>query len=711
MIKAHFMKEFRRSPFVKIVIAFIAGIIVQQYFKFDWLFLMILFFLNLSLIILFKLLPLKFQFVGEKYVNLFYFLLIIALGSSTLKYRTQNIPSFNEKTQKYIAVVQDIPKEKENSTELTLLIKAKHDTNSWFQKNAKILAYIEKDCKSSELNPGDNIIFRSYISNITNYGNPKEFDYKQYLATHSIYHRAYIPADKWRKINTKSNTLISLQSISNSYRHKLIETIKNQVKEHNQLAVASALVLGYKDYLTQEIKNSFAGSGASHILAVSGLHVGIIYLLLHYLLFFMEKRQSTKILKTILIVFILTGYAFLTGLSASVSRATLMFTLIAMARITGRDSSIYNTLAFSAFILLFINPLLLFSLSFQLSYLAVLSIVFFQPRIYNNLQLHPIPDKLWQWFTVAIAAQIGTAPLVIHYFNQFPTYFWLTNFIAIPAATIIVIAGVSFFILNPLIENIAEIAGWILQNTIAALNKLLDIISNLPFSVISDIYLNPAQVLSIYGLILAAAWFFIQRSGKQIIIILTTIVVFLVININEKHSNINNKELIIYNIPNHSVYNYISHKKNLVITDSTFSSKKQKILNHLKFYTRNYWKSKNAQKPTITKINRIPHFEHEAGDYLLIKNFMNFKGTTIFRPSGYYTGTNKEEKIKVDYVILSGDNQFEINTLKKTIEFNLIILDSSIPYYKRKKLKEQLNRKEIPFHDVSTDGAYRIDLV
>ncbi|MFP4525051.1 MAG: ComEC/Rec2 family competence protein [Bacteroidales bacterium] len=706
------MQEFRRSPFIKIVIAFIVGIVVQQYFKFDWEFLKIFFCVNLLLIILFKLLPLKFQFIGEKYLNLLYFLLIITLGSAILKYRTQKIPTLNKKSQQYLAVVQDIPIEKENSTEMILLVKAKQNNNDWIQQNAKVLTYIEKDSKSSNLNPGDNIIFESNISNITNYGNPKEFNYKQFLAAHSIYHQAYIPADKWEKIKPKTNSLNSVRSISNSYRHQLIKAIETQVKEQDQLAVASALVLGYKDYLTQDIKNSFSASGASHILAVSGLHVGIIYLLLHYVLFFMEKRQSTKILKTLLIVFLLIGYAFLTGLSASVARATLMFTLIAIARITGRDSSIYNTLAFSAFILLFINPLLLFSLSFRLSYLAVLSIVFFQPRIYNNIKVYGISDKLWQWLTVAIAAQIGTAPLVIHYFNQFPTYFWLTNFIAIPAATIIVITGILFFLLYPLAENIAEIFGWLLQNTIDALNKLLEIISNLPFSVLSDIYVNPAQVILIYGTILATAWLLIQKSGKQIIIILTIIVIFLMVDITEKHSNINNKELIIYNIPNHSAYNYISHSQNLVITDSTFSTKRPKNLTQLHFFTRNYWKSRDAQNPTIKDINRTHNLEPATDEYLVVNNFMNFKGTTIFRPSVNYPDTNKlESKIKVDYVILSRDNQFEINTLKKTIEFGLIILDSSIPYYKRRKLKEQLNREEIPFHDVSVDGAYCIDLV
>ncbi|MFP4603945.1 MAG: ComEC/Rec2 family competence protein [Bacteroidales bacterium] len=706
------MQEFRRSPFIKIVIAFIVGIVVQQYFKFDWEFLKIFFCVNLLLIILFKLLPLKFQFIGEKYLNLLYFLLIITLGSAILKYRTRKIPTLNEKSQQYLAVVQDIPIEKENSTEMILLVKAKQNNNDWIQQNAKVLTYIEKDSKSSNLNPGDNIIFESNISNITNYGNPKEFNYKQFLAAHSIYHQAYIPADKWEKIKPKTNSLNSVRSISNSYRHQLIKAIETQVKEQDQLAVASALVLGYKDYLTQDIKNSFSASGASHILAVSGLHVGIIYLLLHYILFFMEKRQSTKILKTLLIVFLLIGYAFLTGLSASVARATLMFTLIAIARITGRDSSIYNTLAFSAFILLFINPLLLFSLSFRLSYLAVLSIVFFQPRIYKNIQVYGISDKLWQWLTVAIAAQIGTAPLVIHYFNQFPTYFWLTNFIAIPAATIIVITGILFFLLYPLAENIAEIFGWLLQNTIDALNKFLEIISNLPFSVLSDIYVNPAQVILIYGTILATAWLLIQKSGKQIIIILTIIVIFLMIDISEKHSNINNKELIIYNIPNHSAYNYISHSQNLVITDSTFNTKRPKNLTQLHFFTRNYWKSRDAQNPTIKDINRTHNLEPATDEYLVVNNFMNFKGTTIFRPSVNYPDTNKlESKIKVDYVILSRDNQFEINTLKKTIEFGLIILDSSIPYYKRRKLKEQLNREGIPFHDVSVDGAYCIDLV
>ncbi len=704
------MHVFKRSPFVKIVIVFIVGILLQKHLDFTWNTLVVMFCINIAFISTYKFLPLRFQFIYEKYLNIGYILIIILIGSTIFKYRTQNIPGFPEDDKMYYGIIQDIPEEKENTTKQTMLVKAYKDSNKWIQNNAQILTYIQKDSTSHTLKPGDNILFRESITNIKNYGNPNEFDFKKYLATHSIHYQTYIPENHWTKLDHTHN--YTIRSISNSYRQQLINAIENKTEKPGQLAVASALILGYKDYLTPELTDKFSSSGATHILAVSGLHVGIIFLLFHYLLIFMEKRQWSKILKTGLIVAILTVYAFLTGLSPSVSRATLMFSLIAITRITGRDSSIYNTLALSAFVLLFVNPLLLYALSFQLSYLAVLSIVFFQPKIYSWVNLSAIPDKFWQWLTVAIAAQFGTAPLVIHYFHQFPTYFWLTNFIAIPAATVIIITGFMFFLITPISENIADIFAWLLQNTIEILNQLIEAISNLPFSVLSDIYLNSAQVVICYSVILSAGLFILLRSGKQVLMILCSILLFLSIKTGEKYWTTNDKELIIYNIPEHSVYNYISLSHNLVLTDSTFALNKDKGVNELHFFIKNFWIHRNAKKPEIHIINNDTLKKPNTNEYLILNDFMNFRGTKVYRPTANNLETKiPKQKIEIDYLILSNENKIPVIALFKIFEIKHVILDSSLPYYQKQQLKQTLTKKEVAFHDVSEEGAYCIELV
>ena len=175
-----------------------------------------------------------------------------------------------------------------------------------------------------------------------------------------------------------------------------------------------------------------------HVLAVSGLHVGIIFFILNFLLTPLNRNKRLLKIKLFLLVGALWFYAFLTGLSPSVMRSCTMFSFIVVGENLNKRTNIYNTLAASAFLLMLINPLIIFGAGFQLSYIAVISIVFFQPRLAALVAVkNRILKYVWDLFTVSVAVQIGTAPISIFYFHQFPVYFWLSNFIVIPGAALI----------------------------------------------------------------------------------------------------------------------------------------------------------------------------------------------------------------------------------------------------------------------------------
>ena len=215
----------------------------------------------------------------------------------------------------------------------------------------------------------------------------------------------------------------------------------NNGVEGKQLKVASALLLGYRENLDKELVKSYASAGAMHVLAVSGLHVGILYLLLTRIFSFLKKVKKVKngkFILTILIVSFLWFYAIMTGLSASVMRATTMFSFIVIGNeLLNRKTSIYNTLAVSAIILMIINPFIVYQVGFQLSYVAVVGIVYLQPKL-NRLfySRYKLVRGVWAITCVSLAAQIATFPLSLHYFHQFSTYFFISNLIVIPASSL-----------------------------------------------------------------------------------------------------------------------------------------------------------------------------------------------------------------------------------------------------------------------------------
>ena len=364
------------------------------------------------------------------------------------------------------AIIEPV-KEKTNSYQLTLLINAKSIDSVWSFSKGKALIYIEKDSLSSKLKFGDKLLIKGNLNVLEPPKNPKEFDYKKHLENRSIYQQGYLASDDWRLLGSKSK---GLDVFANDARQFLLSSLQSNGIEGDQYAIASALILGSKDELDFEVKQAYATAGAMHVLAVSGLHVGIIFLILNTLLSILDTSKKGRVVKAIILLIVLWSYAFITGISPSVLRAATMFSFVITGTVLNRKSSIYNTLAASAFFLLIINPNLLFEVGFQLSYIAVLGIVYLQPLIYKRIYTRWwLLDKVWAITAVSIAAQIATLPLTLYYFNQFPTYFMLSNLLVIPSAVVILSLGILLFITSP-IPAISERLGWVLNKFIEGLN-------------------------------------------------------------------------------------------------------------------------------------------------------------------------------------------------------------------------------------------------
>ena len=368
---------------------------------------------------------------------------------------------------------------------------------------------------------GDVLVVESSPDTIKNFGKNLDFDFKRYYALQGIYLTQYVTAKK--VIGRYVRDIPLHQSLAYKTRIQIEETIDHYFGESQAGGVLKALTIGQKSDLDPEVKKNFSNSGTMHVLAVSGLHVGIFY---GIFLFIFNKLINTrwKYLIIIFIVIQLWFYAIITGLSPSVVRAVTMFSILALGKLIDRRSNAFNLVFASAFVILLFDPGLLFSVGFQLSYLAVLSILFFGPKLIRA-QPFWIPAKIWTLLAISLAAQIGTLPLSLFYFQQFPTYFLLSNLLVIPAVFII-LNGAILFIAIGFIDFLQEGLAYLLSKFVNMMLLCVELLNKLPLNVITTRVFDAKEVILLYLLICSLSLFWLKRKYRWLVFSFIVISVF-----------------------------------------------------------------------------------------------------------------------------------------------------------------------------------------
>ncbi|NCB06730.1 MAG: ComEC family competence protein, partial [Bacteroidia bacterium] len=478
-------KTVQKVPFLRLIIALTTGIAAGSLVDIPVQLLFLLMLLALAAIIL---IDKNYRYSLSPFFGMGVHFLFALVGMFTfLQYNKK--PVFYNNGQ-FAATVLETPQEKPNSFQTIIRITSFSDDSIWQKIDEKIIVYFGKDEKAKSLKPGENILFKQNPEWIKNNGNPYEFDYKKYLQRKKIYRQLYLQPAHWDR--TAQKPIITPEILAEQTREKLLTIYRRQNLGEEQFKILSALTLGYKRELNAEIKQTFSASGAMHVLAVSGLHVGIIFIALTFLFGFLKKKTAGRILYVGLIIFMLWLYAFITGLSPSVERAATMFTFVVAGNSLKRQVSIYNSLAASAFFLLLVNPNNFFEVGFQLSYSAVFGIVYLQPVLSRLLTVkNKLLNYFWMLLTVSVAAQIATVPFTLFYFSQFPTYFWISNLFVIPAVTILIPLGILLLILSgiPLVSTLISVA---INHLIFLVYFLLQQIEQLPLSVLTR-SVHPAE--------------------------------------------------------------------------------------------------------------------------------------------------------------------------------------------------------------------------
>lgn len=418
---------------------------------------------------------------------------------------------FTDQPQAFVAVVQDVPQEKPRTYMLNANV-----FSATIQPH-RFLLYVVKDSASSNILRGDSLWVYARLQAPNNDAMTNGFDYVNYLKRKGITGTAYVARNHWQPAGHQE-AVGWIQQLQD-FRAKVLERYQQLGFEGDELAVLTALTTGIKEDLSDELREAYAVAGVSHVLALSGLHIGLIYGFMLLLLSPLWKRSKwAKAISILLTVSVLWLFAIFTGLSASVVRSVVMFSIHAMAMFREERPASLHVLALTAFFMLLFRPLWLFDISFQLSFIAVASIIILQPRIAsmlpqtNNWLLSRGKDLL----TVSLAAQIGTAPLVILYFHRFSVHFLLSNLLVLPLVTLIMYLALLMIILTPFF-NWQQWVADVLQPLVHGQNALLTDLSKLPIASIEGLWTNTLEILLFYLVVFLYIRFLEQKTARKAI--------------------------------------------------------------------------------------------------------------------------------------------------------------------------------------------------
>ena len=541
----------------------------------------------------------------------------------------------------------------------------------------KVLLNVEREIDCKILNVGDRIMVKSAFQKINKPLNPNFFNYRSFLEKQQIYHQLHISNNQFVHIFKE----INIKSLAADFRNKVNKALQKNGFKDDELAVINALLLGQRTQITPELTEDYVRAGAIHILAVSGLHIGILLLFLTVIFKPLHYLKHGKFWASAAIICCLWMYAVIAGLSPSVVRAVTMFTAVTIGVYLNKPSNINNTLFISMFILLLLlYPYYVFDVGFQLSYIAVFSIVWIQPKLNQLLTVkYWFLNKIWQLFTVSVAAQLGVLPLSLFYFHQFPGLFFISNLVIIPFLGIVLILGI--LIIGLSLGNFLPLFfAEIYMNIIKSMNVFVAWISNKEQFVIQHINISFLGMLALYGfLILMVSWLYKKNYFKTKTLLISIIFIQFIF-LYEKYNVERNKEFIVFNKTGNSL---LAIKRNHSLT--YFSS--EKSLQKFDKIIENYTLGRNSKE-----------------QYFKNNRFLFFNEDVILRIDslGYYN----VHSVKPTIIVLQNNPKINLERLLKKFQPKIIIADASNFKSYAKMWEETCIKNKTPFYDTSKKGAF-----
>jgi competence protein ComEC len=422
---------------------------------------------------------------------------------------------------------------------------------------------------------------------------------------------------------------------------------------------------------------------------------------MNYLLFPLNFSKRSQMVKSIILLLIVWSYANITGLAPSVMRAGTMFTFVLLGNFLRRNTNVFHSLFASLFLLLTINPLLVFEMGFQFSYLAVFGIVLLQKPIYNLYKPKTkIVRYFWDLCSVSIAAQLSTAPIAIFYFGQFPNYFLIGNLVVIFLSFWVVITGVTIMALS-FLPYISQLVGYLLIYQIKIMNYTAKTIEALPYSTTDQISISPLQLILLYVMIGFFFYAFTKKNTKSFLYGLASLLIITGLFVYDKTACKNQKNITIYTISKSVAINFNQHGKSILLSDSIHSKKDKQY----QFSIKNHEREARINSEIL---NIQENYEDES--FLKKGSFIFFNGKTLYFLSGNDKLYASSEKIKIDYLYVSRNPKLKPEIVFQIFECDIVILDENNWLNFEREWVEHCQKHDIDYHLMRDKGAFMVDL-
>ena len=695
-------------PFIRLSIALITGIVLFDHFPSLWIDSLFTFPILILTLISCVIISSRFGFHKMRLLNgCFGLLIVVFIGGFIvkLKYYDHNPNHYvflkaQAPIKAYAGTIVKPASEGDNYHRYELALDYVI-SDTLRNTEGTIFLYVRKDSINSIFQYGDILRINGSIHPVSAPKNPLEFDYKQYLKRQNIYSYSFIERADIQKVGNLAPS--GILAFAYTLRASATNIINKTITSKNENAIAQALILGVKDHLDNEIKKVYASAGAMHVLAVSGLHVGIIYLLLQLL--FGKLRSGGLVGKRIFAVVsivIIWLYALITGLSPSVLRAATMFSMMAIGQAGSRDGNIYNTLGIAAFILLIYDPYLVYSVGFQLSFAAVFGIVYLQPKLYRLVTFRlTIPDKAWSITCVSIAAQAAAFPFSAYYFHQFPTYFLISNLIVIPVAFFALFMGIIMLILYPIVSFIGGILGNVLEKTFGFLNLTMTWIESLPSSLVEWIYIDQYGLILIYSFSLMLIMSLHYKSFKMLLISGGLILIFQLNYSKQHHDQSKKKQLIFYSIKEKVAIDVIEGLSARLLVES------DSIIN---LGTYSFQINPNRLANCLPPIEETSNLlEEELKDFGAFR-FGTFLNQKILIIDSTTLHLDFKKPINADVILIENNAVKNLEWFKEHFIADHVLLGNSNSYRYVNKMNKQAKSLDFNIHSTRNDGAFVLEV-
>ena len=562
--------------------------------------------------------------------------------------------------------------------------------DKWYLHSGKLLAYLKRAQAEQPTNYGDTLFFSGTIRSINGPNHPGAFDFKSYCAKKQIYHQIWLDPADW---SCRPHNGVLLRVMAASMRDRCLQIYQEAFPTKSNRAVLSALTLGFRAELSKAHQQQYVDAGAIHVLAVSGLHVGIVAAVLFYLLG--DPRRGPlpwRLVKSVIGLACIWFFALITGLSPSATRAAMMLSLMLMGCLLYRNARPMQVMGTCALVMLILEPYLLFNLGFQFSFLSLAGIFLFFKPVYGLIYFRKRwIQSIWQLSAVSISAQLALLPLSVYYFNQFPLFFILSSVIAVPLAAILLKSSLAFLILHMISPAVARCIAILIDGVLTLLNHLMALISAIPVSTLDNLHPDGLQVLLMY--ILIASFYIYSKLRKRLIFHSSMVILALNILYNsslEVYAQDSDK-LIISADRNGYQLEFFDGTKCYTISNNESDS----YLNQASI------KFQGDQRITAS-IPLTPASTFGAGSFQKEGNNYALNDIKIL----VCDSTTQNSSEAAEIILLTAPLPSSLDQLLKLHHPSQVILDYSLSFAAREMAISICKKQNINIHDLRSDGAF-----